>query len=231
MAASSLSAANSPASPYDPSSSPYPGPLPNIPQIPALAGALSDSNNSILCSAYLPHIAARNWAFIKNETIPYTPEGKLELKNLVGADNLDPGNYKSGAGSIRAIFAAAAAEFGEENLLKDLLGQLDEEFFPVQETSSGALVNKGLSTLCRGAALRGRMAGYRDWVGMLRDGQPEQVLRGPMLEEVPFPQVLVAKAFSHDGEGMELVVYNGKQAGVFRLGFTRLRPGETYSLG
>ena len=199
-------------------------------QIPGLAGALSDSQNSILCAAYLPHIAHRNWAFIKNETIAYTNEGMLELRNLVGADNLDPGNYKGGQGSVRAIFAAAAAEFGEDKLRQDLLDQLDQEFFPVEQTPSGALINKGLSTLWRGASLRGRMSGYQDWTKMLKKGPPYSVLRGPILEEVPFPQVLVAKAYSHDGDSMELVVYNGKDAGNFRFGFTRLHPGATYHL-
>jgi hypothetical protein len=199
-------------------------------QIPGLAGALSDSQNSILCAAYLPHIAHRNWAFIKNETIGYTEDGKLELRNLVGADNLDPGNYKGGQGSVRAIFAAAAAEFGDDKLRQDLLDQLDEEFFPVEETPSGALINKGLSTLWRGASLRGRMSGYQDWTRMLQKGPASNVLRGPILEDVSFPQVLVAKAYSHDGDSMELVVYNGKEAGTFRFGFTRLRPGETYYL-
>lgn len=191
---------------------------------------MSDSQNSILCAAYLPHIAHRNWAFIKHETIGYTQEGKLELRNLVGADNLDPGNYKGGQGSVRAIFAAAAAEFGEDKLRKDLLKQLDEEFFPVRETPSGALINTGLSTLWRGASLRGRMSGYQDWTRMLQKGPPSNVLRGPILEEVPFPQVLVAKAYSHDGDSMELVVYNGKEAGTFRFSFTRLQPGAAYHL-
>ena len=65
---------------------------------------------------------------------------------------------------------------------------------------------------------------------MITKGPPPSVFKGPVLEEVPFPEVLVAKAWSHDGEGMEIVLYPGKESGKFQLGFNRLQPGEKYSL-
>jgi len=199
--------------------------------LPGLAGALADGVNAILCSAYLPHIAHRNWAFTKKDTISYNKDGKLEMLNLVGADKLDPGNYKAGEGVIRAIFAAAAAEFGDEKIRTDLLQQLDEEYHPVFTTRTGALKNKGVSTIEQGTALRGRLGGYQDWTKMIQHGPEKHVLRGPILDEAPFPEVLVAKAYSQDGEGLDLVFYNGKEAGTFKLGFTRLKPGATYRLG
>jgi Linalool dehydratase/isomerase len=156
--------------------------------------------------------------------------GTIDLVNLVGADKLDPGNYKPGLGAIRALFAATAAEFGDEPLRKEMLRQLDEEHHPVFETKTGALKNKGLSTIEQGAAMRGRLSGFQDWVGLVKEGPPENVLRGPILENVAFPNVLVAKCYSHDGDSLDLVVYPGKEAGDFELGFTRLRPGETYTL-
>ncbi|KAK5063078.1 hypothetical protein LTR84_005154 [Exophiala bonariae] len=199
--------------------------------LPGLAGALADGVNAILCSAYLPHIAHRNWAFTKKDTITYDKEGKLEMLNLVGADKLDPGNYKAGEGCIRAIFAAAAAEFGDEKIRKELLRQLDEDYHPVFATRTGALKNKGISTLEQGTALRGRLGGYQDWTKMIQKGPEPNTLRGPILDEVPFPEVLVAKAYSQDGEGIDMVFYNGKEPGTFKLGFTRLKPGAAYHFG
>lgn len=126
-------------------------------QIPGLAGRLSDGVNAILCAAYLPHIAHRNWAFTKNEAMKWTKDGKLEFVDLVGADNLDPGNYKPGIGYMHPVFAAAAAEFGDLKIRDQLLKQLDEEHHPVFTTKTGALKNKGLSTLGQGTALRARL--------------------------------------------------------------------------
>ena len=79
----------------------------------------------MLCAAFLPHIAHRNWAFVKNEAIKWKEDGSIELCNLIGADNMDPGNYKPGQGSTRAIFAAAAAEYGDLKIRDQLLKEID----------------------------------------------------------------------------------------------------------
>lgn len=65
---------------------------------------------------------------------------------------------------------------------------------------------------------------------MVAQGPPKNVLNGPILDEAPFPDVLVAKAYSHDGEGLELVLYPGKESGKFQLGFARLKAGVSYAL-
>lgn len=202
--------------------------------LPGLAGALSDGINSILCAAYLPAIAHRNWAFTKKESITWIEEKdgsrRAQLNGLIGADKLDPGNYRAGVGAIRAVFAAAAAEFGDEDIRIEMLRQLDEEFHPAFTTSTGARKNKGLSTIEQGSAMRGRLGRYQDWVGMVRDGPEKNVRDGPILDRCEFPDVLVAKCFSKDGKGLDMVVYNGKSKGTFKLGFTRLQSGARYEL-
>ena len=62
-------------------------------------------------TAYLPHIGARVWAIIRNEHITYD-SGKMDVKDLRGADKMDPGNYKGGIGALRAFVAGCAAERG-----------------------------------------------------------------------------------------------------------------------
>lgn len=144
---------------------------------------------------------------------------------------MDVGNYKAGEGGIRGAFAAAASEFGDPKIAKELIRQLDEEFHPVKELPNGALKNEGLSTLMQGAATRARIGGFQDWVNMITKGPEESVKRGPILDEVPYPEVLVAKCYSHDGEGLDIVLYPGKGGGEFELGFIRLKAGAEYSLG
>lgn len=150
--------------------------------------------------------------------------------NLVGADKLDPGNYKAGLGAIRAIFAAAAAEFGDNAIRDEMLRQLDQEHHPVIETRSGALKNKGLSTIEQGTAMRARLSSFQDWVEMVTQGPPKNVREGPILTDVPFPEVLVAKAYSSDGIGMEVVLYPGRDSGDFQLRFERLKAGSKYEV-
>ena len=95
-------------------------------------------------------------------------------------------------------------------------------------TTSGSLKNKGLSTVAQGTALRARLIQYQDWRKMMTQGPATTALSGPLLTEASFPQVLVAKAFSHDGVGLDLVLYNGAESGDFELGLERLVPGKLY---
>lgn len=95
---------------------------------------------------------------MKKEAIKWKADGSIELVNLVGADRLDAGNYKPGEGFLRGTFACAAAEYGDLKIRDQLLKELDEQYHPVFTTKTGALKNKGLSTLAQGGSVKGRMA-------------------------------------------------------------------------
>ncbi|RII15362.1 hypothetical protein CUC08_Gglean003403 [Alternaria sp. MG1] len=151
--------------------------------IPGLAGAISDVAPSVFCGPYLPHVAHRHWAIMKQENLCWTNDGHLELTNLVGADNLDPGNYRSGRGYVRVAMASVATEFGDVKIRDELIRQTDEEQFPVYETRTGALKNKGLSTLGQINTLRSRLGAHGDWNSLLKDGPPEHCFRAPILDE------------------------------------------------
>lgn len=198
--------------------------------IPGLSGTLSDCINAMNLTAYLPHIGSRVWAIIRREHIYYNDKGKMDVQDLRGADKMDPGNYKGGVGALRAFIAGCAAEFGDEKVRVDALEQLDTEYFPVEATESGALRNKGLSATSQVVALMARLMRHQDLANATLYGPDPVAMQGPLLAECKFPDVLVAKAYSHDSKGLDLVLYNGKQAGTFSLGFERLVPGGRYSL-
>ncbi|KAK7190641.1 hypothetical protein DPSP01_007295 [Paraphaeosphaeria sporulosa] len=197
--------------------------------IPGLSGTLSDCINAMNLTAYLPHIGSRVWAIIRNEHVTYDT-GKMDVKDLRGADKMDPGNYKGGIGALRAFVAGCAAEFGDEKVRVDALQQLDDEYFPVTATSSGALYNKGLSATSQVVALMARLMRYQDLANATLYGPEPVAMTGPLLADCKFPEVLVAKAYSHDGKSLELVLYNGKSAGKQKLGFERLTPGGMYKI-
>ncbi|KAK1851277.1 linalool dehydratase-isomerase precursor [Colletotrichum chrysophilum] len=198
--------------------------------LPGLCGTLTDCINAMLLTAYLPHLAHRNWAMIRKEFLKYDKNGQLEVRNLKGADKMDPGNYRASEGPLRAFIAATAAEFGNEKIRKEALNQLDNTYFPVEATKSGSLRNKGLSATSQVIALMARLVKNRDLANATLHGPPENALKGPLLEEASFPDVLVAKAYSNDGKQLDLVLYNGAEPGTFELGFERLVPGKEYSL-
>ncbi|KAK7217831.1 hypothetical protein V2G26_005834 [Clonostachys chloroleuca] len=198
--------------------------------LPGLCGTLTDCINAMLLTAYLPHLAHRNWAIIRKEFIKYDKSGQLQVLNLKGADKMDPGGYRAGEGPLRAFIAGAAAEFGDEKIRKEALDQLDHVYFPVETTKTGAQYNKGLSATSQHIALMARLVRNRDLANATLHGPSKEALEGPLLEEAPFPDVLVAKAYSHDGSNLDLVLYNGNEPGVFELGFDRLLPHRKYNL-
>ena len=73
-----------------------------------------------------------------------------------------------------------------------------------------------------------RIAQKDDLYHMIHHGPGEEALSGPVLTECQYPDVLVAKARSHDGHGLELVLYNGKEPGVQTLKIEKLQPGNSY---
>jgi len=197
--------------------------------IPGLSGTLSDCINAMNLTAYLPHIGSRVWAIIRNEHVHYE-NGSIDFKDLRGADKMDPGNYKGGVGALRAFVAGCAAEFGDEKVRKDALEQLDNEYFPVEATPSGSLYNKGLSATAQVVALMARLMRHQDLANATLHGPDPAAMKGPILAECKFPEVLVAKAYSHDSKNLDLVLYNGKGAGKQTLGFERLGPNTKYQL-
>lgn len=75
-----------------------------------------------------------------------------------------------------------------------------------------------------------RLVKQRDLANATLHGHPKEAVSGSILEEAPLPEVLVTKAYSADRKKLDLVVYNGKEAGVFKLGFESFIPGQQYSV-
>ena len=66
---------------------------------------------------------------------------------------------------------------------------------------------------------------------MMNKGPVETAFTGPLLVEAKFEEVLIAKAFSHTGWDLDLVLYPIAEAGMFELGISRLKPGQKYGYG
>lgn len=64
------------------------------------------------------------------------------------------------------------------------------------------------------------------WRRTVAQGPESSVLHGPILAEVAYPQVLVARAFSR-GDDLHLVLYPGAGEGLQSIGIERLKPLAT----
>jgi hypothetical protein len=201
--------------------------------IPGLCGALGDLASSLMSRGTMNHLSRRLWAIFKNENVSFDEStGELSLVGLVGADKIDPGNYKTCKHAIYPHLAQAAGEHGDEKLRQAALRKTVEGFGIVTtETGARCLDLSKASTSMSYGYLRGAMLREGDWKRLITEGPSRTTLAGPILTTVPYPGVLVAKARSHDSKDLDLVLYPSGSDGTFTLGVSRLQPGGLYKVG
>jgi hypothetical protein len=167
--------------------------------------------------------ALEAWAFARQE-MTYTENGKLKIR--LPEKGIDMGNYtKSQAANIQNIMAAAR-EFGDDELADVALEMLDDEFR--KETSDGSIEYK-CSNSNNANIARARILRRNDWRNAITQGPSETTLKGPILTDVSYPEVLVAKAYSHTGNDLDLVLYPGNGAGEHPITVERLKPNTPYT--
>lgn len=165
---------------------------------------------------------------------------RKELEPLIGSDEngepifrfpgrgLDAGNYKPGFTATFASLLVGAREFGDPLIAAAALNGL--------ESQCGAARDGGVcrytfgSNIANATAVLGKLMGTGDFKRSFVEGPTPRTLAGPVLDDVTYPDVLVARAFSH-GDDLELVLYRGRQ-GVdsARLRVSQLEPGRRYRL-
>ncbi|KAF4437162.1 hypothetical protein F53441_13120 [Fusarium austroafricanum] len=200
--------------------------------LPGLCGALTDLSNAVFTRATFPHISRRFWGLFRKENIKFDRDtGEVECIGLKGADKIDSGTYRSDPYAMYGFVAQVASEYGDEELSKAAIKKVFKAYGTVT-TPTGAVAlprhDKGPSTTTNTTILRAELLRGGDWQRLLLQGPPENALNGPILSEVPYPGVLVAKAYSHDASDLDVVLYPSADSGKFSMTVSRLRPGHKY---
>lgn len=201
--------------------------------IPGLCGALTDCFNALLCRGYLDHIARRMWCIFRHECVRLDSKtGELRFEGLVGADQMDPGTYKHSEYNIYSIVSIVAGEFGDEKLRVAAIDALKKNVgLETTETGAKRLTAAKASLNMNSCMVRGVLLRCEDWKNLVSKGPSKTTLAGPILNEVPYPGVIVAKARSHTSRDLDLVLYPSAAAGSFTFGVERLEPKKTYDIG
>lgn len=191
---------------------------------PTLVAALS---NIALFNVFEPQLAKRIYALAKKEHLELDKSGELDLK-LTRQDSVDPGNYKSGTAFTLSWLAASAWEMGDEKIARLALKRIADTHDRV--STPGVYMFRGLSTITAADYVLSRILRKNFWRDTVVSGPPQSAFTGPLLGDCTYPDVLVARAWSPQGNDLELVLYNGRESGEQELTLERLQPGCAYQV-
>ncbi|MCX2930618.1 hypothetical protein ORI20_10045 [Mycobacterium sp. CVI_P3] len=191
--------------------------------IPMLTSTMADCGLATMLHAFDPELAQRCWAIVRREFIDTTgPEPTIVLR---GWDAIDTGNYhKTHLGAFAPVMWAAA-EMGDTELFTLLAGSLDRQSPPRDE--HGARWYDGLSTNMNAMLALAHFSPPGGHRALIADGPGAAVLTGPVLQDVAYPDVLVAAAHT-DGSDLRTVLHPGDHFARVQLGIERLVPNRRY---
>ncbi len=174
---------------------------------------------------FAPERAWRTWAIARNELQYILGQHDGDTRLMMSGRGFDFGNYGRGWGGAYASIMGVAREFGDNAIAEAAQHSLDLDCGRSQD--GGILRYERMSNLSNETAIVGRIRRRGDFRAAVIEGPPASVFKGPLLAEASYPEVLVARAFS-SGEDLDLVLFNGGQAGPRTIGLGRLRPNAAY---
>jgi hypothetical protein len=177
-----------------------------------------------MANAFFPDLSRRIWATLREEYVSFDDQGEITIATK-SYDRMDMGNYKKSEAGPYSQFLVLAQEQGDSKVADAILRKLDREFDRLE--TNGTVSYLKSSNYSMGYIIMGRIMRTGDVRNMVLNGPPAGAMRGPLLAEASYPNVLVAKAVS-DGEDLRLVLYPGAEPGAQTLRLERLVPGRAY---
>lgn len=184
-----------------------------------------DPGIAMYVRAFAPDIADRGWALGRMAFVPR--EGGGFRTRVPDKMTFDPGNYSRAHASSFAILAEGMREAGDEERASGALKDLEDKY-EVYVDDRGWLNIEGASGFSHGETAIAMFGGKGTWLNLMTKGMPQRWADGPLLDEVCYPEVLVARAVSPDGKSLELVLRPGTARGEQRLRLSQLTPGAVY---
>jgi hypothetical protein len=183
--------------------------------LPTIGGAVGQTFPCFFLNATLPDLAEQHWLANRGRMIK---NGKLKNAHFWP---VDVGNYGFSRASSYAASAAAAKEIGDYEIANILLEALNEECPAtlkngVRHRSAASFWAHSVEAL----AISTRRNSLQSLITNVKS-------KGPQLDELIYPDVLVASAYQK-GDGLEAVLYPGSGAKTVQIGLTGLRPSANY---
>lgn len=199
--------------------------------IPGLIGIVNELSCSALTASPMPDVSARAYAVAKKEVLTLDDKGQLpDVDCLQGADKIDPGRYTASMVTFYSQALSAANSVGDVGVSRSIERLIEEDESLGKIDEGGIITYNNVSVLMRSQLLRAQLMFRNGWKRMIEEPMPDILKEGPILADAKYPEVLVAKARSHDGQNLELVLYPGTEKKTAILGLAQLRAGKQYTI-
>lgn len=187
--------------------------------LPAIGGAMPLAMPCFFLNAIAPDIALRQWWLLRRRL--FTADGRFNRRAFWPVDT---GNYRFSRASAYTAVMLAAAELGDHEIYEACLAALDDECPSTDDR--GVIHRNRASVWSHGVELMARAGsknGFRDLLARPPNHD------GPRLEEVPYPDVLVASAHVESHE-LRAVLYGQKEDIVSEIAVAGLQSHTNYAL-
>jgi hypothetical protein len=188
--------------------------------LPMIGGAQPQAMPCFFLNATFPDIALRHWLLLRRDLLQ---DDRLELDRR-RFWRIDTGNYRYSRATAFAGTALAAVELGDREVAQACLAALEEEC-PARGDGEG-YYRPNASVWAHAVeffARSGETNGFRKLIE-----NPRHDGGGMRLDDVAYPDVLVAAAMEKDGM-LRAVLYPGANAGRRRVGFSGLVSDRRYA--
>ena len=172
-----------------------------------------------------PGLARRCYAMARDELIEIR-NGMAQLRNMPWEQIVDPGTMSKNPSLFCGLLEHMAAEHGDWELMQAL--EAVERVYLKPSSNPGVLKYKDVSVVNMAYIALGKWARQGDWRDTILLGPGENALRGPYLDDCSYPDVLVARAVSTDGEDLDLVLCSGSRQKRQSITIRRLQPQAEY---
>ncbi|MEO8387663.1 MAG: hypothetical protein ABI893_01930 [Polaromonas sp.] len=187
--------------------------------LPAIGGAMPLAMPCYFLNALAPDLARRQWLLLRRQL--FNSHGRFRRSAFWP---IDTGNYGFSRGSAFAATALAAAELGDACVYQNCMDAL-EHACPTTFSDRVAHRSKA-SVWAHGVELMARSGGLDSFRDLISNPLPS---KGPRLEHLSYPDVLVAAAHADAARGtLQAVLYGGAGDGIQSLGVSGLRPLVPY---
>lgn len=176
-------------------------------------------------SPIFPGLAKRCYAMARDEVIDIR-NGMAFLEGIPWEQVVDPGTLSKNPSLFCGLLEHMAAEHGDDELMQAM--EAVERAYLRPSTNPGVLKYKDVSVVNMAYIALSKWARPGDWRDTIVHGPGEYALSGPYLDDCAYPDVLVARAISSDGEDLDLVLCSGSSKKEQSITIRQLKPCAQY---